>query len=116
MFLSFQLVDLNIYYLAIGRFFYGIFMTMSMAMTPKFLNQLSKTFNLSLNGTLGSFNQLLIVVGIIASYLTAYILPKNIQKNDDWAGIKWRIYIGLPIIFIIIRLKAVLSQSEYKLV
>lgn len=53
-------------------------MTMSLAMTPGFLNRMSKIFNPAITGTLGSFNQLLIVFGIIVSYMMTYILPKTI--------------------------------------
>jgi MFS family permease len=72
------LIDLNVYYLVVGRFLYGIFMTMSLAMTPNFLNKMSKIYNPNIKGTLGSFNQLLIVFGMIVSYMMAYILPKSI--------------------------------------
>lgn len=95
---------------------YGVFMTMSLAMTPNFLNKLSKIYNPSIKGTLGSFNQLLIVCGMIASYMMAYILPKTIEKDDLWDGIKWRLYIGMPIVFILIRLKSVLTRKEYEVV
>jgi MFS family permease len=111
LFLSLQLVDLNVYYLVGGRFLYGIFMTMSLAMTPAFLNKMSKMFNPKIMGTLGSFNQLLIVFGIIVSYMLAYILPDKIDSQNISASIKWRIYIGFPIVFILIRLYAVLTRN-----
>ena len=112
-FLAIQLIDLSVYYLVAGRFLYGIFMTMSLAMTPTFLNKMSKIYDPSIKGTLGSFNQLLIVCGMIVSYMMAYILPRTIEKNDLWDGIKWRLYIGMPIVFILIRLRAVLTKKEY---
>lgn len=111
LFLSLQLVDLNVYYLVGGRFLYGIFMTMSLAMTPAFLNKMSKMFNPKIMGTLGSFNQLLIVFGMIVSYMLAYILPDKIDSQNISASIKWRIYMGFPIVFILIRLYAVLTRS-----
>jgi len=91
-------------------------MTMSLAMTPNVLNRMSKIYNPSIKGTLGSFNQLLIVFGIIVSYMMAYILPKNIETNDIWTAAKWRLYLGAPILFILIRLKAVMTRSEYQVV
>jgi MFS family permease len=115
-FLAIQLIDLSLYYLVAGRFMYGVFMTMSLAMTPNFLNKLSKIYNPSIKGTLGSFNQLLIVCGMIVSYMMAYILPKTFEKDDLWDGIKWRLYIGMPIVFILIRLKSVLTRKEYEVV
>jgi MFS family permease len=78
LFITMQLIDLNLYFLTVGRFLYGVFMTMSLAMTPSFLNKMSKIFNPSIKGTLGSFNQLLIVLGMIFSYMMAYILPKTL--------------------------------------
>jgi MFS family permease len=115
-FLAIQLIDLSVYHLVAGRFLYGIFMTMSLAMTPNFLNEMSKIYDSSIKGTLGSFNQLLIVCGMIVSYMIAYILPRTIEKNDIWDGIKWRLYIGMPIVFILIRLRAVLVRKEYEVV
>ena len=53
-------------------------MTISLAMTPNFLNKMSRALNPSVLGTLGSFNQLLIVFGMIMSYMMAYILPKTL--------------------------------------
>lgn len=115
-FIAIQLIDLTVYHLVLGRFLYGIFMTMSLAMTPNFLNKMSKIYDPSIKGTLGSFNQLLIVCGMIASYMMAYILPRTIEKDDLWDGIKWRLYIGMPIVFILIRLRAVLTRKEYEVV
>jgi hypothetical protein len=86
-------------------------MTISLAMTPNFLNKMSRALNPSVLGTLGSFNQLLIVFGMIMSYMMAYILPKTLEKNNIWNLLKWRIYIGLPIIFILLRLHAVLTRK-----
>jgi len=91
-------------------------MTMSLAMTPNFLNRMSKIYNPSITGTLGSFNQLLIVFGIIVSYMMAYLLPKTIEKGDIWTAVKWRLYLGVPILFILIRLKKVMTTPEYEVV
>ncbi len=110
------MINLNVYYLVVGRFLYGIFMTISLAMTPRFLNKMSKIYNPSITGTLGSFNQLLIVFGMIVAYLMAYILPKSIDKDDIWTVIKWRVYIGVPILFMLIRLKTIMTHIEYKVV
>ena len=77
-FIALQLVDLNMYYLVAGRFMYGVFMTMSLAMTPNFLNKMSSIYDPSIKGTLGSFNQLLIVFGMIVAYMMAYALPHKI--------------------------------------
>lgn len=111
-----QMVELNVYYLVVGRFLYGIFMTMSLAMTPNFLNKMSSIYDPTIKGTLGSFNQLLIVFGMIVCYMMAYILPKSIEQDDTWTLIKWRLYIGMPIVFILIRLRAVLTRKEYRLI
>ena len=45
---------------------------------PNFLNKMSRIYDPSIKGTLGSFNQLLIVFGMIVSYMMAYILPRTI--------------------------------------
>ncbi len=77
---------------------------------------MSKIYNPSITGTLGSFNQLLLVFGMIVSYMMTYILPKTIEKDDIWTAVKWRVYIAMPILFILIRLKTIATRSEYQAV
>ena len=87
----FQLIKLEFHYLAYGRFVLGLLMGLSTSIIPVYLNSISPK---SISGQIGSYNQLSIVLGIMISYLMGYVIDDGKEADE----IRWRIYLGIPIL------------------
>lgn len=95
---SFSL-DLQVMY--ITRFIFGLFCGISSAIIPPYLTSISPR---DMTGFIGSFNQLLITIGISVAYAMNFFLESDIlQKNYSIV-----IFVLIPLPFCIIR-AAVLS-------
>lgn len=73
-------------------------MGLSTSIIPVYLNSISPT---AISGKIGSYNQLNIVVGIMVAYLVGYIIDEEGDTTDE---VRWRIFLGFPIIALIGRI------------
>lgn len=94
---SVQLIELSFWYLVVGRLIVGILMGISTSIIPVYINSISPV---SIAGKLGTFNQLLIVFGVLVCYSVSFFVDDQ-DKNDE---IQWRIVIGLPIFVFLLRI------------
>ena len=86
-----QLIKLEFLFLAIPRFFLGILIGLSTSIIPVFINSIAPS---QVSGKIGTYNQLFQVSGVLIAYLMGYSLNDN-DKDDE---IRWRIFLGLPIL------------------
>ncbi|MCD8915666.1 sugar porter family MFS transporter [Staphylococcus simulans] len=90
----------NLTTLVLGRFIIGIAVGGSTAIVPVYLSEMAPTES---RGSLSSLNQLMITIGILASYLTGYA----------FAGIEgWRWMLGLAVVPSVILLVGVIFMPE----
>ena len=90
----------NLTTLVLGRFIIGIAVGGSTAIVPVYLSEMAPTES---RGSLSSLNQLMITIGILASYLTGYA----------FAGIEgWRWMLGLAVVPSVILLIGVIFMPE----
>jgi hypothetical protein len=64
---------------------------------PPFVNSIAP---LEQVGKLGAFNQLLQTLALVSGYTAGYLV-QDIDVNDE---IRWRIYLGIPILIFIFRI------------
>jgi MFS family permease len=86
-------LDLRVMY--ISRFIFGFFCGVSSSVIPPYLTSISP---LSMTGFIGSFNQLLITIGISVAYALNFFLESDIMNKQ--AEISIFILIPLPFCFI----------------
>ncbi|GAB6118970.1 sugar porter family MFS transporter [Dysgonomonas termitidis] len=84
-------VSSGIYGLMIFRLIGGFGVGMISAVVPVYISEISPA---KLRGTLVSYNQLAVVIGILIAYIVDYILLNN--ENN------WRMMLGFPLIFSIV--------------
>ena len=90
----------NLTMLVIGRLVIGLAVGGSTAIVPVYLSEMAPTES---RGSLSSLNQLMITIGILASYLTSYA----------FAGVEgWRWMLGLAVVPSVILLVGVIFMPE----
>ena len=84
--------------LAVTRFFLGILLGMSAAITPIYLNSIAPS---QVSGKLGTYNQVFQTLGVLFAYGLGTMIVLDEQDQ-----IRWRFYIGFPILFLLLRIIA----------
>lgn len=84
----------------------GFMLGISTAIIPVYINSIAPP---TLVGKLGTFNQVMQTLGVVFSYIGGSILDSK-DKDDE---IRWRLYLGFPIVFFILRIIAM--QMIYRL-
>jgi len=92
-----QAFSLDIYVLYVTRFLFGVFCGVSSAIIPPYLTSMSP---LSMTGIIGSFNQLLITIGISVAYAMDFFLESDTLDKD----IEIQIFVVVPLPFCLMRL------------
>lgn len=96
-----QAFSLDLYVMYITRIIFGLFCGISSAIIPTYLTSISP---LSMTGIVGSFNQLLITIGISVAYAMNFFLESDMLTKD--VRIKIFILVSLP--FCLIRILTLL--------
>lgn len=94
-------VSLNTSVLILSRFICGFGIGIISAVAPIYISEISPA---RIRGTLVSYNQLAVVIGILFAYIVDYILLENIYN--------WRLMLGFPFIFSIIYLFLLMILPE----
>jgi sugar porter (SP) family MFS transporter len=81
----------DVYWLMIFRLIGGFGVGMISAVIPVYISEISPA---KLRGTLVSYNQLAVVIGILIAYITDYALLNN--ENN------WRLMLGFPLVFSVV--------------
>ncbi|EAR87705.1 MFS transporter (macronuclear) [Tetrahymena thermophila SB210] len=98
-----QLVDTHVANLMIGRFIAGMIIGLNCTYVSSFVAEVSPT---QLRGITGCINQLLVCFGICVVFLLGLSLPSKQNLIDDPTydnQVNWRIVVGFPVIFTILR-------------
>lgn len=85
-----QLVELNIFYLIVGRIILGLAIGVMASILPVYLNSIAP---LSISGKICTLYQIMACLGVMVAYLLGFSIIED--KEDQ---IVWRIIIGFPII------------------
>ena len=93
-----ELTELRFEILAGCRFFLGLVLGLSIAIIPVHLNSIAPP---SMTGKLGTYNQLFQTSGVMFAYCFGLILDKD--PDDE---IRWRFFLGFPIIGLVLRIIA----------
>lgn len=100
------LFELRFLNLVIGRVILGIFIGVSTSLVPRYVRIMSP---LHIVGKMGTFNQLMQTFGVLFSCLLGFLVI-NINDSDK---IYWRIYLGFPIVVLVLRLLALAFIYPY---
>lgn len=75
----------------------GFVIGISTAIIPVYINSIAPPDKI---GQLGAYNQLLQTLGVVVAYIGGSII--NDEDANDW--IRWRVYLGFPALFLILRI------------
>lgn len=95
--LALQMINLNIYYYSFLRLLQGFITGLYGIVVPQYLMSISPT---KVSGLMGSFNQIMITVGIASAYAMGYV----INPDDLGSAFNWRLCVFLPIPLCILRI------------
>ena len=95
--LCLQLFSLNIYLYTTVRVVQGVLTGIYGIGIPQYLMSISPT---KISGQMGSFNQIMITIGIAVAYAMGYVIDNN-DLGNSW---NWRLCVILPIPLCILRI------------
>ena len=92
-----QALSLNIYLYTVIRFFQGFIVGIYGNVIPPYLISISPT---KVSGRIGSFNQIMITIGIAVAYAMGYL----IDNQNLSSSFNWRVCVLLPVPICIARI------------
>jgi sugar porter (SP) family MFS transporter len=101
----------EIYILLIGRFLCGVAAGLNSSLVPLYINEVSPV---EYNGVTGSMNQVLICLGVLASYLMGYGVPYTPVGDVTYNDYYWRIILSVPGCVMALRTIMLLTVLRYE--
>lgn len=95
--LGLQMISLNIYSYSVIRLLQGFITGLYGIVVPQYLMSISPT---KISGLMGSFNQIMITIGIAVAYGMGYVIDADDLAN----AVNWRLCVFLPIPFCVVRI------------